>query len=44
MTPTQAAASEAASDRPVLTRTYLLVLVVELIVLAGLVWLGRHFG
>lgn len=27
-----------------LSRTYILVLVVEVIVILGLFWLGRHFG
>jgi hypothetical protein len=27
-----------------LSRTYVLVLIVELIVMAGLYWLGRYFG
>jgi hypothetical protein len=44
MATTHAARSESVPDRSGLTRAYLLVLAVEVVVLAGLFWLGRHFG
>jgi hypothetical protein len=39
-----AAARVPEPDDPALTRTYLLVLVVEVIVIAALYWVGRHFA
>lgn len=40
----QAPAPPAPVQEQDLTRTYVLVVIVEAIVLAGLYWLGRYFG
>jgi hypothetical protein len=44
MVTTQGDASGEQSERPGPARSYAIVLVLELIVLTGLFWLGRHFG
>jgi hypothetical protein len=43
MAPTQAS-PDAPLEGPGPTRSYALVLVVEVAVLIGLFWIGRHFG
>ena len=43
MVPTHAS-SEGPREGPGPTRSYALVLVVEVVVLIGLFWIGRHFG
>jgi hypothetical protein len=44
MTPTASGAPLDETERVGPVRSYVRVLVIELLVLAGLYWLGRHFG
>jgi hypothetical protein len=44
MSPTDRLGQVAEADETNLSRSYVTVLLIEVVVLVGLFWLGRHFG